>query len=334
MIAMSRAARARRSLLLGLGAALGLAVVGPAAARAPDPYPSRSITLIVPYPAGGANDMLGRLIGRTLSDRLKQQVIVDNRPGAGTLIGASQAARAAPDGHTLFVGGFASNAVSPHLFKADYHPIDDFAPIGMIGTAPTMLITSTDSPFRTLKDLVDAARRSPGVLKYGSSGNGSPLHMAGAGFCLQNGLQMIHVPYKGGRAHILDLIDNRLDVIFDTTTNATPLIRGGKVRPLAVASAERLLAFPEVPTFAESGHAGFGVNGWYALYAPARTPKPIVDRLSTELQAVLGSPDVIDSLRDVGVTPASGRQDDLLAHARSEYARYRDLIRDAGIKAD
>ncbi|MDC7785030.1 tripartite tricarboxylate transporter substrate binding protein [Rhodoplanes sp. TEM] len=336
MIATSRAARARRFLVLGLGAALGLAVAGPGAgaARAGDAYPSRSITLIVPYPAGGANDMLGRLIGQKLSDRLRQQVIVDNRPGAGTLIGASQAARAAPDGYTLFVGGFASNAASPHLFKADYHPIDDFAPIGLFGTAPTMLITSTESPFRTLKDLVDAARRSPGTLRYGSSGNGSPLHMAGAGFCLQNGLQMIHVPYKGGSAHILDLIGRRVDVIFDTTTNATPLIRGGKVRPLAVASAERLPAFPDVPTFAESGYPGFAVNGWYALYAPARTPKPIVDRLSAELQAVLASPDVIERLREVGITPASGRRDELLAHARREYAKYRDLIRDAGIKAD
>ncbi|RAI40223.1 hypothetical protein CH341_24250 [Rhodoplanes roseus] len=331
---MSRAALDKRALVLGLGAALGVAVVGSDAVRARDAYPSRSIMLIVPYPAGGANDMLGRLIGQKLSDRLRQQVIVDNRPGAGTLLGASQAARAAPDGYTLFVGGFASNAVSPHLFKADYHPIDDFAPIGLFGTAPTMLITYNESPYKTVKDVVDAARARPGDLTYGSSGNGSPLHIAGASFCLQNKLSMIHVPYKGGSAHILDLIGKRLDVIFDTSTNAAALIRGGKVRPLAVSSPQRLPDFPDVPSFAESGYPNFSVNGWYALYAPAKTPQPIIDKLSAELQVVLKAPDVIERLRSVGVTPASGREDELMAYARSEYAKYRDLIRDAAIKAN
>lgn len=323
-----------KALILGLASALAVTIGVASAARAQDNYPSKPVTLIVPYPAGGANDMLGRLIGQKLAERLKQQFIVDNRPGAGTLIGASQAARATPDGYTLFVGGFASNAVSPLLFKADFHPINDFAPIGLFGTAPTMLITYNESKYKTLKDVVDAARARPGDLMYGSSGNGSPLHMAGASFCIQNGLNMIHVPYKGGSAHILDLIGKRLDVIFDTSTNSASLIRGGKVRPLAVSSPARLQDFPDVPTFAESGYPQFSVNGWYALYAPAKTPKPIVDKLSAELQEVMKAPDVIEKLRSVGVSPASGQQAELADYAAKEYAKYRDLIHQANIKAD
>lgn len=312
--------------------ALTMGLAGPAIAQ--DAYPSKPVTLIVPYPAGGANDMLGRLIGQKLSERLKQQFVVDNRPGAGTLIGASQAARATPDGYTLFVGGFASNAVSPHLFKADFHPINDFAPIGMFGTAPTVLITYNESKYKTLKDVVDAAKAKPGDLMYGSSGNGSPLHMAGASFCLQTGLNMVHVPYKGGSAHILDLIGKRLDVIFDTSTNSSSLIKGGKVRPIAVSSKQRLPDFPDVPTFTEAGYPDFAVNGWYALYAPAKTPKAIVDKLSTELQEVMKSPEVIEKLRAVGVSPGTGKQDELVDYAAKEFAKYGELIKAANIKAD
>lgn len=323
----------RRSLLKTFAGFVGAAAL-PRFVLAQETYPSKPVTLIVPYPAGGANDMLGRLIGQKLSERLKQQFIVDNRPGAGTLIGASQAARATPDGYTLFVGGFASNAVSPLLFKADFDPVKDFAPIGMFGTAPTLLITHNNSKYKTLKDVVDAAKAKPGELMYGSSGNGSPLHMAGAMFCIQAGLDMIHVPYKGGSAHILDLIGERLDVIFDTSTNSSPLIKGGKVRPIAVSGASRLPDFPDVPTFAESGYPQFAVNGWYALYAPAKTPKAIVDKLSAELQEVIKAPDVVARLRGVGVSPASGKQDELAAYGVSEIEKFGKLIREANIKAD
>jgi tripartite-type tricarboxylate transporter receptor subunit TctC len=312
--------------------ALTLGLAGTVAAQ--DAYPSKPVTLIVPYPAGGANDMLGRLIGQKMADRLKQQFVVENKPGAGTLIGASQAARATPDGYTLFVGGFASNAVSPHLFKADFHPLNDFAPIGMFGTAPTVLITYNESKYKTVKDVVDAAKAKPGDVMYGSSGNGSPLHMAGANFCLQTGLNMVHVPYKGGSAHILDLIGKRLDVIFDTSTNSSPLIKGGKVRPIAVSAPQRLPDFPDVPTFAEAGYPNFQVNGWYALYAPAKTPKAIVDKLSLELQQVLKLPEVTEKLRSVGVSPGSGQQAELVEYAAKEYAKYGELIKAANIKAD
>ena len=323
----------RRSItkLLALTLVASIGCVGVAQA---DSYPSKPITLVVPYPAGGANDMLGRLIGQKLSEGLGQQISIDNKPGAGTLIGANIVAKAPADGYTLLVGGFASNAVSPLLFKAEYDPLTAFEPIGMFGTAPTVVITYPASPYKTIKDVVDAAKAKPGVLMYGSSGNGSPLHMSGEMFTGQAGINMIHVPYKGGSAHILDLIGKRLDVIFDTSTNSTPLIKGGKVRPIAVSSKTRLPDFPDVPTLTESGYPDFAVNGWYALYAPAKTPAPIVEKLSAELQKVIQLPEVAEKLRGVGVTPASGKADELAKYAPAELEKYRKLIKDANIRAD
>ena len=330
---MSINTTSRRGFTKLLAAAI-LASVGVIGAAHAQSYPAKPITLIVPYPAGGANDMLGRLIGQKMSEKLGQQFIVENKPGAGTLIGATLVAKAAPDGYTLLVGGFASNSVSPLLFKAEYDPITAFEPIGMFGTAPTVIITYPDSPYKTIKDVVDAAKKKPGEIMYGSSGNGSPLHMSGEMFTAQAGVQMTHVPYKGGSAHILDLIGKRLDVIFDTSTNSTPLIKGGKVRPIAVSAKTRLPDFPDVPTLTEAGYPDFSVNGWYALYAPAKTPAPIVEKLSAELQKVLQMPEVIEKLRGVGVTPGTGKADELAKYAPAELEKYRKLIKDANIKAD
>lgn len=317
--------------LLAVAALAGLSCLGVAQAQG---YPNKPITLVVPYPAGGANDTLGRLIGQKLSEGLGQQVVIDNRPGAGTLIGATAVARATPDGYTLLAGGFASNAVSPHLFKAEYDPLTAFEPIGLFGTAPTVLITYPASPYKTLADVVGAAKAKPGQLMYGSSGNGSPLHMSGEMFTGQAGINMIHVPYKGGSAHILDLIGGRLDVIFDTSTNSASLIKGGKVRPIAVSSKTRLPDFPDVPTFTEAGYPNFSVNGWYALYAPAKTPKDITTRLSVELQKVLKQHDVVEKLRSLGVTPGTGDAQELAKFGPAEFEKYGHLIKSANIKAD
>ncbi len=322
----------RRFAKMMAGAAL--AALGCTGAVYAQNYPAKPVTLIVPYPAGGANDMLGRLIGQKLSEGLGQQFIVENKPGAGTLIGATLVAKAPADGYTLLVGGFASNAVSPLLFKAEYDPLTAFEPIGMFGTAPTVIITYPNSKYRTIKDVVDAAKAKPGEVLYGSSGNGSPLHMAGEMFTAQAKVNMTHVPYKGGSAHILDLIGGRLDVIFDTSTNSTPLIKGGKVRPIAVSSKTRLPDFPDTPTLTEAGYPDFAVNGWYALFAPAKTPKLVVDKLSAELQKILKMPDVIEKLRGVGVTPGTGKADELAKYGPAELEKYKKLIKDAAIKAD
>ncbi len=322
----------RRALALGLAAFAGVSVVPAALAQA---YPAaKPISFVVPYPAGGANDMLGRLIGQKMGEVLGATVIIDNKPGAGALLGANAVAKAAPDGYSVLVGGLATHAASPHLIKADYDPLKDFEAIGLLGQAPIIVITANESPLKTLKDVADGAKKGPGEMMYGSSGNGSPLHLAGELFDSINGTQMTHVPYKGGNAHIIDLIGGRVPVIFDTATNSMPLIRGGKVRPLAVSMPQRLPDLPNVPTFAEAGFPGFQFTAWYGLFVPAKTPKDIVAKLSGALQAVLKQPEVVEKLRSVGVSPASGDAAELTKLVPLEYERIGKLIKQANIKAD
>ncbi len=288
----------------------------------------------MPYPPGGANDMLGRLIGQKMGEALGATVIIDNRPGAGAVLGAGLVARAPADGYTLLVGGFATHAASPHLIKTDYDPLKDFEPIGMIGSAPIIAITANESPYKSLKDVVDAARKDPRGVMYGSSGNGSPLHMAGELFVSIAKVEMTHVPYKGGNAHIMDLIGGRVPVIFDTATNSMPLIRSGKVRPLAVATPARLPGLPDTPTFAESGYAQFQFSAWYALFAPAKTPKEVTAKLSAALAKALKQPEVAARLGEVGVTVSDGDAAALAKFLPVEYERIGRLIKTANIKAD
>jgi len=297
-------------------------------------FPSKPITFVVPYPAGGANDMLGRLIGLKMSEVLGGTSVVDNKPGAGALLGASAVARAAADGHTLLIGGLATHAASPHMLKADYDPLKDFESIGMIGSAPIIAITFNESPFKSLKDVVDAARKDPKGVMYGSSGNGSPLHLAGELFISQNKIEMTHVPYKGGNAHIIDLIGGRVPVIFDTATNCVPLLKSGKVRALAIGAASRLPEFPNVPTFAEAGYPQFDFSAWYAVFAPAKTPKDVVAKLSGALSTALKTPDLIGKLNGVGVTASNGDAAQLAKFLPGENERIGRLIKTANIKPD
>ncbi|MGE8319817.1 MAG: Bug family tripartite tricarboxylate transporter substrate binding protein [Comamonas sp.] len=330
---MSHSRYPTRRPLLGALAAFALAGALPLA-QAQGPFPSKPITFVVPYPAGGANDMLGRLVGQKMGEALGASTIVDNRPGAGALLGAGIVARAPADGYTLLVGGLATHAASPHLIKAEYDPVKDFEPIGMIGSAPIIAITANDSPYKTLQDVVDAARKDPQAVMYGSSGNGSPLHLAGELFVSIAKVQMTHVPYKGGNAHIVDLIGGRVPVIFDTATNSMPLLRGGKVRALAVGAAARLPELPNVPTFAEAGYPQFEFSAWYALFAPAKTPAEVSAKLSAALARSLKQPDVATKLRDLGVTPGTGDANELRAFVPGEYQRIGGLIKTAKIKAD
>ncbi len=323
---------ARRAALSLFAAALLAAAVP--AVQAQGPWPSKPITVVVPYPAGGANDMLGRLIGQKMGEQLGATVIVDNRPGAGALLGANAVAKAAPDGYTVLVGGLATHAASPHMIKADYNPLTDFEPIGLIGSGSIVAITYPESPYKTLGDVVADAKKNPGAVMYGSSGNGSPLHLAGELFVSGAKVEMTHVPYKGGNAHTLDLIGGRLGVIFDTTTNAMPMIKGGKVRPLAIALPQRSPDLQHVPTFGEAGFPQFQFNAWYGMFAPAKTPKDVMARLSGALATTLKNPEVIEKLRGVGVTTASGDPAELAKLVPVEYERIGKLIKTANIKAD
>ncbi len=322
----------RRTVLTAV--ALAAAACLPVLAQA-QAYPSRPVTLIVPYPAGGANDAVGRLVGLKLAEVLGQPVIVDNRPGAGTTIGAALASKAQPDGYTILLGSLASNAVSPHLIaNPGYDAMKDFAPIGLIGVAPIVATVVKDSPYTSLKSLADEAKKHPGDVMYGSSGNGSPLHLAGELFSQAAGINITHVPYKGGNAHTMDLIGGRLAVIFDTTTAAMPMIKGDKIRAIAVSSPTRLPDLPNVPTFAEAGYPGFEVQGWYALYAPAKTPPEVLARLSSELGKVMQMPEVDSKLKALAVKPSYGSPQELAAFTQTEFAKYGKVIKAANIKAD
>jgi tripartite-type tricarboxylate transporter receptor subunit TctC len=320
----------RRALVASVAVAAS-AFALPAFAQA---YPSKPITLVVPYPAGGANDMLGRLLGQKMSEALNTQVIVDNKPGAAALLGANAVAKAAPDGYTILVGGLATHAASPHLIKAEYDPLKDFESIGLIGSAPIVATTNVEPRYKSLKELVDAAKKSPGSVMYGSSGNGSPLHLAGELFVANTATQMTHVPYKGGSAHTLDLIGGRLDVIFDTTTAAMANIKGGKIKAIAIALPKRSPDLPDVPTFAEAGFPEFQFSAWYGMFAPAKTPKDVVAKLTGALQTALKNPEVIEKLKGVGVTTASGDAAELAKLVPVEYERIGKLIKTANIKAD
>lgn len=322
----------RRTLLAALCGAALTSVSLPLLAQAS--FPSKPITVVVPYPAGGANDMLGRLIGQKMAEAMSGTSIVDNKPGAAALLGANVVAKAQPDGHTILIGGLATHAASPHMIKADYDPLKDFEAVGMIGVAPIIAITYNESPYKTLKDVVDAARKDPKGVMYGSSGNGSPLHLAGELFVSQNKVEMTHVPYKGGNAHILDLIGGRVPVIFDTATNSMPLLKSGKVRALAVGLPARHPDLPNVPTFAESGFPQFDFTAWYAVFAPAKTPRDVVNKLSSSLQTALKNPDVITRLNGVGVTPAGGDAATLARFLPGENERIGRLIKAANIKPD
>jgi tripartite-type tricarboxylate transporter receptor subunit TctC len=325
---------ARRSALTAVALAAAALVLPTSSAWAQAAWPSKPITVVVPYPAGGANDMLGRLIGQKMGEALHTQVIVDNKPGAAALIGANAVAKAAPDGYTVLVGGLATHAASPNLIKADYNPLTDFEAIGLIGQAPIVATANNDSPYKSLKDLVDADKKNPGSVMYGSSGNGSPLHLAGELFTEMTGTKMTHVPYKGGNAHTLDLIGGRLHVIFDTTTAAMGTIKGGKIRAIAIGLPQRSPDLPNVPTFAEAGFPQWQFSAWYGMFAPAKTPKEVVAKLSGALQTALKHPEVIEKLRGVGVTTASGDSAELARLVPVEHARIAALIKSANIKAD
>ena len=326
----ARATIARRTLIAS-SLLLGFAPLGFAA----DVYPSKPITLIVPYPAGGANDAVARIVGQKMGEILKQSIVVDNRAGAGTTIGTTIAAKSAPDGYTLVLGSLSSHAISPHLYRQPgYDAMKDFAPIGMIGEAPIVLEVATDSPFKSVKEIADQAKKEPGKLTYGSAGNGSPLHLGAELFKRASNVDLTHVPYKGGNAHTMDLMGGRIDMIFDTLTSATPLIASGKVRALAVASPERLPEMPNVPTFAESGYPNFVVNAWYSLYAPAKVSPEVLAKLNKALADALADPDAKERLAKLGVRSKASSAADLGKFTKAELDRYGTVINSINLKID
>jgi tripartite-type tricarboxylate transporter receptor subunit TctC len=316
--------------------ALILAALGPlsATAFAQDKWPSKPITYIVPFPAGGTTDTLARLIGQKLGTVLGTTVVVDNKGGAGGSLGSEIAARAAPDGYTLLGGTISSHAINVSLYpKIGYDPVKSFTPITLIGTNPTVLVVNQASPYKTLQD-VTAAAKAGKPLTSASAGSGTSQHLSLELLKSRAGIDITHIPYKGSGPAIQDVIGGQVDMMFDTTVVAGPHIESGKLRALAVTSAKRLPGMPNVPTVAESGVPGYEVISWQAIFAPAGTPKPIVERLHTEIAKILAEPEMRERLAKLGMQSAEMTTDQIGAFQKAEVAKWAQVIKAANIKLE
>jgi tripartite-type tricarboxylate transporter receptor subunit TctC len=296
-----------------------------------DAYPSRPIRFIVAFPPGNATDILARLFADKLSQSMKQSVIVENKPGAAGIIGTEFAARAAPDGYTVLIGQSGALAVNPYLYKLSFNPQIDLAPVTLLITGATVLVTGQDSPVKSLKELLATARKQPGKLSYASYGAGHISHLMGEMFKSYAGVDLLHVPYKSGP--IPDVIAGRVDLIFEGTAVAIPQIKSGRLRPLAVMGAKRSPGLPDVPSVAEE-LPGFDAPGWVGVLVPGGTPKDIVERLNKEFVAALAAPDVRQRIEGMLLETAGGRPEEFGAFIRSQSERWGKLIREAGIKVE
>ncbi|HET7765088.1 MAG TPA: tripartite tricarboxylate transporter substrate binding protein [Burkholderiales bacterium] len=298
-------------------------------------YPSKPIRLIVPFAPGGGNDNVARLVGKRLGEGLGQPVVVDNRPGAGGVVGAELAAKSAPDGYTLFLGGVGSHAINPNLVKnLPYDPVRDFAPVELLAQAPLVLVVHPSVPARDIAEFVAYARRNPGKLNFASNGNGSSSQLAAVMFDSMAGIDMVHVPYKGLSPALTDLLSGQVQLMFSSVVAILPHIKAGKLRGLAVTGTKRLALLPGLPTIAESGFPGYQASSWYGILAPAGTPRDIVARLNAELAKALERPEVRSSLLAEGAEPAGGTPEAFAAHIRAEKERLGRVIREAKISLE
>ena len=298
-------------------------------------YPSKPVRVIVPYPPGGGNDTLGRLFAAKLGDRLGQPFIVENRPGAGTMIGTEAAAKSPPDGYTLLLSSIATHALSPNLYsRVAYDPIKDFAPITLLGIAPTVLVITQDLSAKSLQELISLAKSKPGELAYASGGNGTPPHINAEVFKSVAGVDLLHVAYKGGGPALTDLIAGRVHVMLDTAASAMPHVRAGKLRALALSAPRRSAEYPELATFAEAGLPAYDTNAWYSMHAPAGTPPEIVRRLNAELVAILKDPDILARFKQLSTEPVGNTPEEFASFVKAELEKYARIIKAAGIRLD
>jgi tripartite-type tricarboxylate transporter receptor subunit TctC len=296
---------------------------------------ARAITYVVPYPPGGSTDVLGRNLALRIGTSLGTNVIVDNKAGATGTIGAAFVAKAAPDGFTLLGTSIGPQAIAPHLMgKLPYDPIQGFAPVIIVGTIPHILVVGANQPFKSVADLIAAAKAQPGKLAFASGGNGTILHMQGELFKQQTGTAMVHIPYKGDTPALQDTLAEQVNFMFAPAAAALPHVQSGKLRALAVTSAERLKGLPEVPTMAQAGLKNFVVEQWQAVFAPAATPAPIVQRLNRELNAALKDPAVVALADKLGVTLVGGTPQQLGDLQKSDSAKWAQVIRSGNIRAE
>ena len=311
-----------------------LALLAPTLASAQS-WPTKPVHILVSSGAGGTADILARMVGERLAPVLGQPVIVENRPGAGGHLGAGLVARAQPDGYTLLMSGSPTHSVGPHLFKRlTYEPMRDVPPVAMIAVAPNLLVAKSSLPVKSLADLIALAREKPGQLTYSSAGNGTSGHLAAELLKSTARIDMRHVPYKSGPEAVTGVLTGDVDFIFFTVPAVLPQVEAGKLRALAITSLARSELVPDVPTVAEAGFPGFEVLGWYALFAPRETPKPVVAKLSAEVEKIVRSPDIHDKLLQLGAEPRYMSSEQVTAFVAVESPKWGQLIRESGASAD
>ena len=324
---------ARHPIAVTLLAGMALALVASGGAWSAEAYPVRPIRLLVGFPPGGANDLVARAVAARLSPRLGQQVVVDNRAGAGGNIATDLAARSAPDGYTLLLASVASFAMSPALLgKVPFDPINDFAPVTQAVVVTGILSVHPSMPAKSLKQFVALAKKQPGKINYASPGAGSITHLAAERFWKTAGITLNHIPYKGGGPAVADAIAGHVEANFGLVSTQTPHVRAGRLRALAITGARRSAALPEVPTVAESGYPGFEATGWLGFAFPARTPQPVVDRMHKEIVAILNLREVQSQLEDLGLDPEPSDPAKFHALIKSDHARWDKVVRDAGLR--
>jgi tripartite-type tricarboxylate transporter receptor subunit TctC len=323
--------KSRRYLI---AAAVAVALVPQLPAHAQQAYPSKVIRIIVPTAPGGGNDAMARIVASKLQERWKSPVIVENKAGANGAIASEYVARAAPDGYTILFGYIATHGINPGLSKVSYDPVKDFAPVAEIAEAQGVLVVNPKIEAKTVKELIALAKTKPGTMSYASAGNGTAPHIAGELLKQQAGIEILHVPYKGSGPAMTDTLAGTTQIMFPSLVAAGPHLKSGKLRALAVTGSKRSPLYPQLPTIAESGVAGFEITQWYGFFAPAKTPRDIVDKLNKEIVAIMKDPDTAKKFADQGADIVTGSPEDLGKLVQSELAKWSKFIKEAKITAD
>ena len=298
-------------------------------------YPTKPVRIVVPFAPGSTIDIIGRIIAPKLAEALSQPVLVENRPGAGGMIGMDAVAKAPPDGHTLVIGALGPLAMNPALYpKTPFDPVRDFAAVSLLATGPVVIAVHPSVPAKTVKELVELAKKNPGKLNFGSPGVGTSPHLTGELFKLLTGTNIVHVPYKGNAEALTDLIGGQVSIVFSGVPPVVPLAKAGRVRLIATTGRQRIAGLPEVQTIAEAGLPGAQVLIWYGVVAPAATPKDVVARLNREITRIMAMPDIREKFSQSGIDPETSTPEQFAQLIRDEYARWTKVIRTSGIKVE